>query len=208
MTWSIFFSPLLWGIFLLAVIQTVKLFWRKLRHLQQGVQAFLDRFEKVGTLYTRGETLLEALERAAAKIDSSGATDVESRLRKVEYDMAEMKAAMYDMLRDMKTLHKIAEQAINVHDDIGNEVIGTHYELATVIPELSRLSQLIKHRVDDQNFILQCVFYSLDEQFLLLCDLANIVEEAIDPTCPYPFTLRLAHRPRGQGPRPRNRQYY
>ena len=208
MTWSIFFSPLLWGIFLLAVIQTVKLFWRKLRHLQQRVQAFLDRFEKVGTLYTRGETLLEALERAAAKIDSSGATDVESRLRKVEYDMAEMKAAMYDMLRDMKTLHKIAEEAINVHDDIGNEVIGTHYELATVIPELSRLSQLIKHRVDDQNFILQCVFYSLDEQFLLLCDLANIVEEAIDPTCPYPFTLRLAHRPRGQGPRPRNRQYY
>ena len=208
MTWSIFFSPLLWGIFLLAVIQTVKLFWRKLRHLQQGVQAFLDRFEKVGTLYTRGETLLEALERAAAKIDSSGATDVESRLRKVEYDMAEMKAAMYDMLRDMKTLHKIAEEAINVHDDIGNEVIGTHYELATVIPELSRLSQLIKHRVDDQNFILQCVFYSLDEQFLLLCDLANIIEEAIDPTCPYPFTLRLAHRPRGQGPRPRNRQYY
>ena len=208
MTWSIFFSPLLWGIFLLAVIQTVKLFWRKLRHLQQGVQAFLDRFEKVGTLYTRGETLLEALERAAAKIDSSGATDVESRLRKVEYDMAEMKAAMYDMLRDMKTLHKIAEEAINVHDDIGNEVIDTHYELATVIPELSRLSQLIKHRVDDQNFILQCVFYSLDEQFLLLCDLANIVEEAIDPTCPYPFTLRLAHRPRGQGPRPRNRQYY
>ena len=208
MTWSIFFSPLLWGIFLLAVIQTVKLFWRKLRHLQQRVQAFLDRFEKVGTLYTRGETLLEALERAAAKIDSSGATDVESRLRKVEYDMAEMKAAMYDMLRDMKTLHKIAEEAINVHDDIGNEVIGTHYELATVIPELSRLSQLIKHRVDDQNFILQCVFYSLDEQFLLLCDLANIIEEAIDPTCPYPFTLRLAHRPRGQGPRPRNRQYY
>ena len=208
MTWSIFFSPLLWGIFLLAVIQTVKLFWRKLRHLQQGVQAFLDRFEKVGTLYTRGETLLEALERAAAKIDSSGATDVESRLRKVEYDMAEMKAAMYDMLRDMKTLHKIAEEAINVHDDIGNEVIDTHYELATVIAELSRLSQLIKHRVDDQNFILQCVFYSLDEQFLLLCDLANIVEEAIDPTCPYPFTLRLAHRPRGQGPRPRNRQYY
>lgn len=208
MTWSIFFSPLLWGIFLLAVIQTVKLFWRKLRHLQQGVQAFLDRFEKVGTLYTRGETLLEALERAAAKIDSSGATDVESRLRKVEYDMAEMKAAMYDMLRDMKTLHKIAEEAINVHDDIGNEVIDTHYELATVIPELSRLSQLIKHRVDDQNFILQCVFYSLDEQFLLLCDLANIIEEAIDPTCPYPFTLRLAHRPRGQGPRPRNRQYY
>lgn len=208
MTWSIFFSPLLWGIFLLAVIQTVKLFWRKLRHLQQGVQAFLDRFEKVGTLYTRGETLLEALERAAAKIDSSGATDVESRLRKVEYDMAEMKAAMYDMLRDMKTLHKIAEEAINVHDDIGNEVIDTHYELATVIPELSRLSQLTKHRVDDQNFILQCVFYSLDEQFLLLCDLANIVEEAIDPTCPYPFTLRLAHRPRGQGPRPRNRQYY
>lgn len=208
MTWSIFFSPLLWGIFLLAVIQTVKLFWRKLRHLQQRVQAFLDRFEKVGTLYTRGETLLEALERAAAKIDSSGATDVESRLRKVEYDMAEMKAAMYDMLRDMKTLHKIAEEAINVHDDIGNEVIDTHYELATVIPELSRLSQLIKHRVDDQNFILQCVFYSLDEQFLLLCDLANIVEEAIDPTCPYPFTLRLAHRPRGQGPRPRNRQYY
>ena len=62
MTWSIFFSPLLWGIFLLAVIQTVKLFWRKLRHLQQRVQAFLDRFEKVGTLYTRGETLLEALE--------------------------------------------------------------------------------------------------------------------------------------------------
>ena len=208
MTWSIFFSPLLWGIFLLAVIQTVKLFWRKLRHLQQRVQAFLDRFEKVGTLYTRGETLLEALERAAAKIDSSGATDVESRLRKVEYDMAEMKAAMYDMLRDMKTLHKIAEEAINVHDDIGNEVIDTHYELATVIPELSRLSQLTKHRVDDQNFILQCVFYSLDEQFLLLCDLANIVEEAIDPTCPYPFTLRLAHRPRGQGPRPRNRQYY
>ena len=208
MTWSIFFSPLLWGIFLLAVIQTVKLFWRKLRHLQQGVQAFLDRFEKVGTLYTRGETLLEALERAAAKIDSSGATDVESRLRKVEYDMAEMKAAMYDMLRDMKTLHKIAEEAINVHDDIGNEVIDTHYELATVIPELSRLSQLTKHRVDDQNFILQCVFYSLDEQFLLLCDLANIIEEAIDPTCPYPFTLRLAHRPRGQGPRPRNRQYY
>ena len=208
MTWSIFFSPLLWGIFLLAVIQTVKLFWRKLRHLQQRVQAFLDRFEKVGTLYTRGETLLEAPERAAAKIDSSGATDVESRLRKVEYDMAEMKAAMYDMLRDMKTLHKIAEEAINVHDDIGNEVIDTHYELATVIPELSRLSQLIKHRVDDQNFILQCVFYSLDEQFLLLCDLANIVEEAIDPTCPYPFTLRLAHRPRGQGPRPRNRQYY
>lgn len=208
MTWSIFFSPLLWGIFLLAVIQTVKLFWRKLRHLQQRVQAFLDRFEKVGTLYTRGETLLEALERAAAKIDSSGATDVESRLRKVEYDMAEMKAAMYDMLRDMKTLHKIAEEAINVHDDIGNEVIDTHYELATVIPELSRLSQLIKHRVDDQNFILQCVFYSLDEQFLLLCDLANIIEEAIDPTCPYPFTLRLAHRPRGQGPRPRNRQYY
>ena len=208
MTWSIFFSPLLWGIFLLAVIQTVKLFWRKLRHLQQGVQAFLDRFEKVGTLYTRGETLLEALERAAAKIDSSGATDVESRLRKVEYDMAEMKAAMYDMLRDMKTLHKIAKEAINVHDDIGNEVIDTHYELATVIPELSRLSQLIKHRVDDQNFILQCVFYSLDEQFLLLCDLANIIEEAIDPTCPYPFTLRLAHRPRGQGPRPRNRQYY
>ena len=208
MTWSIFFSPLLWGIFLLAVIQTVKLFWRKLRHLQQRVQAFLDRFEKVGTLYTRGETLLEALERAAAKIDSSGATDVESRLRKVEYDMAEMKAAMYDMLRDMKALHKIAEEAINVHDDIGNEVIDTHYELATVIPELSRLSQLIKHRVDDQNFILQCVFYSLDEQFLLLCDLANIVEEAIDPTCPYPFTLRLAHRPRGQGPRPRNRQYY
>lgn len=190
------------------MIQTVKLFWRKLRHLQQRVQAFLDRFEKVGTLYTRGETLLEALERAAAKIDSSGATDVESRLRKVEYDMAEMKAAMYDMLRDMKTLHKIAEEAINVHDDIGNEVIDTHYELATVIPELSRLSQLIKHRVDDQNFILQCVFYSLDEQFLLLCDLANIVEEAIDPTCPYPFTLRLAHRPRGQGPRPRNRQYY
>ena len=208
MTWSIFFSPLLWGIFLLAVIQTVKLFWRKLRHLQQRVQAFLDRFEKVGTLYTRGETLLEALERAAAKIDSSGATDVESRLRKVEYDMAEMKAAMYDMLRDMKTLHKIAEEAINVHDDIGNEVIDTHYELATVIPELSRLSQLIKHRVDDQNFILQCVFYSLDEQFLLLCDLANIIEEAIDPTCPYPFTLRLAHRPGGQGPRPRNRQYY
>ena len=208
MTWSIFFSPLLWGIFLLAVIQTVKLFWRKLRHLQQRVQAFLDRFEKVGTLYTRGETLLEALERAAAKIDSSGATDVESRLRKVEYDMAEMKAAMYDMLRDMKTLHKIAEEAINVHDDIGNEVIDTHYELATVIAELSRLSQLIKHRVDDQNFILQCVFYSLDEQFLLLCDLANIIEEAIDPTCPYPFTLRLAHRPRGQGPRPRNRQYY
>ena len=208
MTWSIFFSPLLWEIFLLAVIQTVKLFWRKLRHLQQGVQAFLDRFEKVGTLYTRGETLLEALERAAAKIDSSGATDVESRLRKVEYDMAEMKAAMYDMLRDMKTLHKIAEEAINVRDDIGNEVIDTHYELATVIPELSRLSQLIKHRVDDQNFILQCVFYSLDEQFLLLCDLANIIEEAIDPTCPYPFTLRLAHRPRGQGPRPRNRQYY
>ena len=208
MTWSIFFSPLLWGIFLLAVIQTVKIFWRKLRHLQQRAQAFLDRFEKVGTLYTRGETLLEALERAAAKIDSSGATDVESRLRKVEYDMAEMKAAMYDMLRDMKTLHKIAEEAINVHDDIGNEVIDTHYELATVIPELSRLSQLTKHRVDDQNFILQCVFYSLDEQFLLLCDLANIVEEAIDPTCPYPFTLRLAHRPRGQGPRPRNRQYY
>ena len=208
MTWSIFFSPLLWGIFLLAVIQTVKIFWRKLRHLQQRAQAFLDRFEKVGTLYTRGETLLEALERAAAKIDSSGATDVESRLRKVEYDMAEMKAAMYDMLRDMKTLHKIAEEAINVHDDIGNEVIDTHYELATVIPELSRLSQLTKHRVDDQNFILQCGFYSLDEQFLLLCDLANIVEEAIDPTCPYPFTLRLAHRPRGQGPRPRNRQYY
>ena len=196
------------GDFLLAVIQTVKLFWRKLRHLQQGVQAFLDRFEKVSTLYTRGETLLEALERAAAKIDSSGATDVESRLRKVEHDMAEMKAAMYDMVRDMKTLHKIAEEAINVHDDIGNEVIDTHYELATVIPEFSRLSQLSKHRVDEQNFILQRVFYSLDEQFLLLCDLANIIEEAIDPTCPYPFTLRLAHRPRGQGPRPRNRQYY
>ena len=122
--------------------------------------------------------------------------------------MAEMKAAMYDMLRDMKDLHKIAEEAINVHDDLGNDVIDTHYELATVIPELSRLAQLVKHRVDEQNFILQCVFYSMDEQFLLLCDLANIIEEVIDPTCPYPFTLRLAHRPRGEGPRPRNRRCY
>ena len=39
------------------------------------------------------------------------------------------------------------------------------------------------------------MYYSLDEQFMLLCDLANILEETIDPTSPYPFTLRLAHRP-------------
>ena len=33
------------------------------------------------------------------------------------------------------------------------------------------------------------LFYSLDESFLLLCDMANVLEEAVDPTSPYPFTL-------------------
>ena len=170
--------------------------------------AALDQIKQVDTLCATGKTLFVTLEEVAANLDSFEAASSEPRLRRVEYDMAEMKAAMYDMLRDMKDLHKIAEEAINVHDDLGNDVIDTHYELATVIPELSRLAQLVKHRVDEQNFILQCVFYSMDEQFLLLCDLANIIEEVIDPTCPYPFTLRLAHRPRGEGPRPRNRRCY
>eukprot|EP00439_Symbiodinium_sp_Y106_P036175 s1912_g4.t1 len=140
--------------------------------------AALDQIKQVDTLCATGKTLLVTLEEVAANLDSFEAASSEPRLRRVEYDMAEMKAAMYDMLRDMKDLHKIAEEAINVHDDLGNDVIDTHYELATVIPELSRLAQLVKHRVDEQNFILQCVFYSMDEQFLLLCDLANIIEEA------------------------------
>ena len=194
MSWNMLLSPLLWGLFLLI--------------LQAAIQALHEKLEKVDAFCETGRTLLETQEEAIKKIDALGATGAEPGLRKVEYDMAEMKAAMYDMLRDMKDLRKVAEEAISVHDDIGNEVIDTHYELATVIPELSRLSQLVKHRVDEQNFILQCMFYSLDEQFLLLCDLANIKEEVIDPTCPYPFTLRLAHMPRGQGPRPRNRSYY
>ena len=150
------------------------------------------------------QTLIETLKR----VDAFCETGAETRLRHVEYEIMEIKAATLDMLTDMKDLRKVAMEAINIHDDLGNDVIDTHYELATVIPELSRLSQLVKHRVDDQNFIMQCMFYSSDEQFLLLCDLANILEEAIDPQCPYPFTLSLAHRPRGQGPRPQNRRYY
>ena len=123
-------------------------------------------------------------------------------------EMRDTKQTMLAMSIEMKDLRSIAAEAINLHDDFGNDIIDMHYDLASVIPELSRLADLVKHRVDNQNFVLQCMFYSLDEQFLLLCDLANTLEEASDPTCPYPFTLRLAHRPRGQGARPHGRQHY
>ena len=208
MSWNMLFNPFLWGTFLLLAIQAAKLLWCRLIQLQRGIRTFLDQIQQVDTLCATGKSLLATLAEVTAKLDSFGATSPEPRLRRIEHDMAEMKAAMYDMLRDMKDLRKIAEEAINIHDDLGNDVIDTHYELTTVIPELSRLSQLVKHRVDEQNFIFQCVFFPMDEQFLLLCDLANIIEEAIDPTCPYPFTLRLAHRPRGEGPRPRKRRFY
>ena len=95
-------------------------------------------------------------------------------------EMRDTKQTMLAMSIEMKDLRSIAAEAINLHDDFGNDIIDMHYDLASVIPELSRLADLVKHRVDNQNFVLQCMFYSLDEQFLLLCDLANTLEEASD----------------------------
>ena len=75
-----------------------------------------------------------------------------------------------------------------------SDLADIHDMLTQSVSRLDRLASLTKHRLDNQNHNLRCMYYSLDEQFLLLCDLVNIVEKAIDPTSPYPFTLRLTHR--------------
>ena len=134
--------------------------------------------------------------------------DIERRLGKIEHTLYDIKEFMECLQTEFRDIKATAVEAIELPNNVCEVLVDIEGTMKTLAPKLERLVGVVKHRIDNQNSVLQCMYYSLDEQFLLLCDLANILEEAIDPTSPYPFTLRLAHRPRGQGARPRNRQYY
>ena len=133
---------------------------------------------------------------------------VEFRLSKLEYTLYDLKEFLESLQTEMRDLKSVATEAIELPNNVCEVLVDVEDSMKTLAPKLERLSSTVKHRIDNQKFVLQCMYYSLDEQFLLLCHLAYILEEAVDPTSPYPFTLRLAHRPRGSGARPRNRQYY
>ena len=134
--------------------------------------------------------------------------DIERRLGKIEHTLYDIKEFMERLQTEFRDIKATAVEAIELPNNVCEVLVDIEDTMKTLAPKLERLVGVVKHRIDNQNSVLQCMYYSLDEQFLLLCDLANILEEAIDPTSPYPFTLRLAHRPRGQGARPGNRQYY
>ena len=134
--------------------------------------------------------------------------EMETKLLRIRCEMGDLREYMEKIHTDVRDLHMVATSAIEQPNNVCEVLVDIEDSMKTLAPKLERLVQVVRHRIDNQNYVTQCMYYSLDEQFLLLCDLANIKEEVIDPTCPYPFTLRLAHMPRGQGPRPRNRSYY
>ena len=133
---------------------------------------------------------------------------VECQLMRMVNSMATLEGRMNDMADDMREVRNLVQEHVDAPVNIMEHLIDIHADLKANVGKWHRLTRLTKHRLDNQNFILQCLFYSMDEPFLLLCDMSNILEEAIDPTSPYPFTLRLANRPRGRGARPLDRAYY
>ena len=115
--------------------------------------------------------------------------DIERRLGKIEHTLYDIKEFMECLQTEFRDIKATAVEAIELPNNVCEVLVDTEDTMKTLAPKLERLVGVVKHRIDNQNSVLQCMYYSLDEQFLLLCDLANILEEAIDPTSPYPFTL-------------------
>ena len=84
-------------------------------------------------------------------------------------------------------LRSVATEAIEVPNNLGELMVDLQEDLRTHTKALERLNSLVKHMLDTQNHILHVFCFQLDEQYWL---------ELVDPTSPYPFTLRLAPSPR------------
>ena len=64
--------------------------------------------------------------------------------------------------RDIKAT---AVEAIELPNNVCEVLVDIEDTMKTLAPKLERLVGVVKHRIDNQNSVLQCMYYSLDEHF-------------------------------------------
>ena len=107
----------------------------------------------------------------------------ETKLQSTSCDIAYINLHMRSLQSSMEELRSVATEAIEVPNNLGELMVDLQEDLRTHTKALERLNSLVKHMLDTQNHILHVFCFQLDEQYWL---------ELVDPTSPYPFTLRLA----------------
>ena len=97
--------------------------------------------------------------------------DIERRLGKIEHTLYDIREFMEHLQTEFRDIKATAVEAIELPNNVCEVLVDIEDTMKTLAPKLERLVGVVKHRIDNQNSVLQCMYYSLDEQFLLLCDL-------------------------------------